>query len=230
MPLQERSPQISRFYDRIGSNGWRSSDYFTFSVQSPALRRWIAEQLPTKKAKILSVGCGSGEMEQHLEALHHAVIGLDMSHGMLKRARDRGLRRVLQADAQALPFKAEAFDVVIFVESVGYLHLPTAFKEALRVLRKRGRLMVTTYSGDVRAHGTYKKFRMSEIASAAAASGFHVATQGFLNVKRNSVAEVPTEDESSLLYLISAKLPSGVLPLAAAGGSNPSAKVRNVTE
>ena len=51
----------------------------------------------------------------------------------------RGLTALVKAELHALPFRAASFDAVLFAESIGYLHLPTAFAEAARVLRKRGR-------------------------------------------------------------------------------------------
>ena len=209
MTTQQRLRRISRFYNRIGDNGWRESDYFTFSVRSPALRRWIATQLPAKMVKVLSIGCGTGELEGHLSELKHQVICIDLSRPMLKRAGDRGLKLLVQADSQSLPFGDESMDVVIFMESVGYIHMPTAFKEAARVLRNRGRLLITTYSGDVEVHAPYTKIGLNEVASSVAAAGFRMREHRFLNPKRNSVLEVTSNDQSTLLYILCTKRGSG---------------------
>jgi ubiquinone/menaquinone biosynthesis C-methylase UbiE len=206
MPTKKRSSRTSRFYSRIGNNGWHESDYFTFSVRSAAFRRWIASQMPEKGMKILSIGCGTGELENHLSELRHHVVGLDMSRQMLERARDSGLKLLVHADAQFLPFSVDSFDVVMFMESVGYLHMPTAFIEAWRVLKKHGRLLTTTYSNAVRVHSAYTKFCLNEIASSLSAAGFRVEDHRFLDAKRTSVVEVPSsEDASTLLYVLSTK-------------------------
>ncbi len=199
---------MSRFYARIGNNGWRDSDYFTFSVRSVALRRWIAAQLPARKKRILSIGCGTGELESHVSALQHRVIGLDLSLPMLKRARERGLRSLVQADSQSLPFASDSFDVVMFMECVGYLPMPTVFGEAWRVLRKRGRLLITSYSGEVKVHASYTKFPLDEIARSLSAAGFRVTARRFLNAKRSSVLEAPSLEAATLLYLSAIKQPA----------------------
>ena len=205
MPTQQRFLRISQFYDRIGDNGWRKSDYFTLSVRSSALRRWIAAQLPQKEAKLLSVGCGTGELERHLSDLQYQVVGVDVSHQMLKRAHDRGLKLLVQADSQSLPFGDDSFDVVMFMECVGYLDMPTAFREAWRVLGNCGRLLITTYSWDVRFHAPYTKFRLNEIASSLAVAAFRIEDHRFLDVKRTFVAEVMSNNESMLLYILCTK-------------------------
>lgn len=205
MPAQRRAPRLSRFYSRIAANGWRDSEYFTFSVRSVALRRWIAAELPAGRKKILSIGCGTGEMERHVAELGYQVTGLDTSRPMLKRARERGLAAVVQADAQALPFAADSVDVVLYMECIGYLQLPQAFAEARRVLKKRGRLLLTTYAGDVKVHGPYLKFGLGEITAALVAAGFRPAAHRFLNARRGAVTEVGAEDGSTLLYLCATK-------------------------
>ena len=202
LPQGKRAPELSRFYGRIGAQGWRGSKYFTFSVRSPMLRRWLAGQLPARPVRLLSIGCGSGELEAHLLREGHGVVGLDLSTAMLKRARKRGLEALVQADSESLPFRAARFDVVLFPECVGYLNLPIAFAEAARVLRRRGRLLITTYSGAVELHAAYRRVALAEIAEALAAAGLRVAEQRFLAAKRTAVTAVPSDDGSTLLYVL----------------------------
>jgi ubiquinone/menaquinone biosynthesis C-methylase UbiE len=201
MPTQQRLTRISRFYNRIGAQGWHKSGYITLSVRSSALRCWITAQLPAKRVKILSVGCGTGELESHLSDLQYQVVGIDTSQQMLKRAHNRGIKSLVQADSQRLPFTDHSFDVVIFMECIGYLHMLTAFREARRVLKERGRLLLTTYSGDVLVHAHYTKFLLDEVTSSLSATQFRIERHQFLHTKRNSVTEVPSDNESTLLYI-----------------------------
>jgi ubiquinone/menaquinone biosynthesis C-methylase UbiE len=205
MPRPQRLAQTLRFYGRIGDGGWRKSGYFTFSASFAALRRWIASRLPAKGARILSIGCGAGELESHLTKMGHRVVGLDMSQQMLMRARDRGLKSLVRADSHALPFDAGSFDVVMFVECVGYLRMAAAFKEAWRVLGHHGRVLLITYSGQVEVHAAYTKFRMPQIASSLATAGFRAEKHRFLHAGRTSIVEVPQERASSLLCVWSTK-------------------------
>lgn len=201
----ERAAGLDKFYRRIGTRGWRESRYFTFSVRSPALRHWLAAQLPARNASVLSVGCGTGEIERHLSGLRHRVVGLDVSYQMLQSAARHGLERLVLADARALPFAAASFDVVIFPESIGHLALAAVFREAKRVLKERGRLLITTYASAIDVHPRYRKFAPEDIADALGEAGFRVEERRFLKAKRDAVVEVPSDNGAELLYLSSCK-------------------------
>lgn len=202
MPREQKSAARSRFYKGIGKSGWRGSGYTTTSYFSPAFRQWIASQLPGEPMDILSIGCGGGELEAHL-AEAHRVLGLDLSHPMLRRASRRGLEWLVQADGRSLPFGPAQFDVVIIPESIGYFALDQAFGEARRVLKKRGRLLVTTYAAPVATHAGYRKWGLGEIAKGLTDAGFRVAERRYLEVTRNRVRDVAAEAEATLLYLSS---------------------------
>ncbi len=207
MPKQRASSAHSNFYRTIGTRGWRGSDYFTFSVSSPMLRRWIAAQIPNKKAMVLSIGCGTGELESHLRQLHHRVIGLDLSHPMLKRAARNGLDMAVAASAERLPFGSACFDVLMILEAIGHLDMKAAFGEARRVLKKRGRLLITTYTSRQEVQKHYRKFDFEEIAAALTEAEFRVEEQSYLETKRNKVKAVSSEDLSTLLYTAATRKP-----------------------
>jgi ubiquinone/menaquinone biosynthesis C-methylase UbiE len=203
MIKKQKSAARPKFGARIGAHDWRQGAYDTFTYDSPFFRRWIATQLPAKKTTILSIGCGSGELEDHLTELGHGIVGLDLSHQMLKRASHKGLSLLVEADARSLPFGSARFDRVMMVESIGYLEPDEVLHEARRVLRKRGRLLITTYGPRVDADRRYRKWRMEEITHRLVAAGFRIGEQRYLDVKRNSMRDVPTEDRSTLLYISS---------------------------
>ena len=203
MENKRKTFAAKKFYRRVGAHGWRGSDYFTFSARSSTVRHWIASQLPTKRKKILSIGCGGGEMENHLIDLGHFVVGLDLSDQMLKRASRRGVDPLVQADARALPFRSGSFDFVMFLESIGHLQLNPAFQEARRVLRKRGRLLITPYPKHLKTHACYRKFAMDEITEPLIDAGFRINKHRMLDAKRNRIMEVPSIGQSTLLYISS---------------------------
>ena len=207
MPKKQKTAARSRFYTDVGTKGWRQTGYDTYGFYSPGFRQWIGSRLPAKKKAILSVGCGSGELEKHLRELRHQVVGLDLSHQMLKRASRHGLDLLVQADACSLPFSATQFDFVMLMESIGYLELEKVFAEARRVLRKRGRLMITTYAAPIDAHARYRKWEMDEIATLLVDTGFRIDEQRYLEVKKSRVREVVSEDQSGLLYVSSTVMP-----------------------
>lgn len=203
MPKTEKSPARPKSYARLGAHDWRRSGYDTFSYDLPFFRRWIGAQLGTRKTAILSVGCGSGELEDHLARLHHEVVGLDLSHQMLQRAARNGLDRVVQADARFLPFGAGHFGLLMIMELIGYLDLDEVFAEARRVLKKRGRLLVTTYGASVDVHAGYRKWRMEELTDRLVAAGFRIDEQRYLIVNKHSLRDAPLAARSTLLYISS---------------------------
>ncbi|MGH3431839.1 MAG: class I SAM-dependent methyltransferase [Thermocrispum sp.] len=95
---------------------------------------------------VLEVGCGSAMCARWLAATGTRAVGVDLSAGMLRHAREAGGRtglspHLVQADAGRLPFRAGSFDVacsafgaVPFVADVGGV-----FAEVARVLRPGGR-------------------------------------------------------------------------------------------
>jgi ubiquinone/menaquinone biosynthesis C-methylase UbiE len=92
----------------------------------------------------LSVGCGSGLFEMLLQKNYNIVIeeGIEPSTGMAEIARNRGLK-VQMDSAELMNYKRNEFDTVIFNGSPGYIkNLKQAFKEAYRVLKPGGHILV----------------------------------------------------------------------------------------
>ncbi len=202
--MPKKKPNAStpfKFYRKIGMRGWRASGYMTLSSDSPALRAWIAAKLPATGKDVLSIGCGGGELENHLAEFHHQLVGLDLSLAMLQRAARKGLDLAVQADAQSLPFGSACFDRVLFIELIGHLALDKACQEAWRVLRKRGKVLITTYAPHMDVHPRYKKFSLDELAAGLVTAGFRVDEQSLLVAKRKAVTEAPSADRATLLYI-----------------------------
>src|SRR5690606_14502404 len=59
---------------------------------------------------LLEVGCGTGLLLERFAAMCRTAKGVDLSPGMLERARQRGLD-VLEGSATKLPFDDASFDV-----------------------------------------------------------------------------------------------------------------------
>lgn len=97
--------------------------------------------LITKKGLILDNGCGIGYLAEFLPP--DDMVGLDISKGMLGKAKSR-MNRLVRGDSQRFPFKDETFDV-IFCRSLLH-HLPDPCEgvyEIDRVLKKGGELIVS---------------------------------------------------------------------------------------
>jgi ubiquinone/menaquinone biosynthesis C-methylase UbiE len=139
-----------------GSRGWDEYAPFydwenarTFGRRDVAFWRRIVRR---EAGPALELGCGTGRLLMPLARTGSALVGLDRSAPMLAQARARAVRitsarrpAIVQGDAQALPFRAAAFDLVI--APYGLLQsltsdraLNRALGESARVLRRGGLL------------------------------------------------------------------------------------------
>lgn len=103
--------------------------------------------------RALSVGCGSGLFEQLFRTEHGIVIrfGVEPSADMAQIAAKRGME-VKSGTAEKLPHEDEAFDTVLLNGTPSYVEdLPAAFREAHRVLKRGGYIVVA----DVPAESSY---------------------------------------------------------------------------
>jgi len=119
--------------------------------------------------RMLDVGCGTGNATACLREAYPAaaVAGLDLSAGMLGRARAKspGLPLV-RGNAAELPFSAAAFDLVLSAYMLHHLERREEFcVEAARCLAPGGRLVILTAGHDqIRAHFLIRFFpRFGEI-------------------------------------------------------------------
>ena len=107
-----------------------------------------AEQyLPAGRLKVLDVGTGPGTVAIAMAMLGHEVTGVDLTSGMIRKARKnaaaRGLDiRFLTTAAGELPFADGSFDAVISRNLTWALPEPEeTFRQWRRVLRPGGRLL-----------------------------------------------------------------------------------------
>ncbi len=205
------SPQVKKTYRsgatlfrKVGRIGWKKSDHFTYTYAFPALRRWLVAQVPQRQ-RILSIGCGRGEVEMMLEAEARLVVATDLLMEMVRGAKRRKVQHLVQTDSHALPFAAASFDVVILPETLGYIDPEVTFREVRRVLKPGGRFLITTYPVHLVAHSVYKKRSVADVALALAHAEFLVTDRRFLLLKRGRLQEVEEENRCSLLYLLARK-------------------------
>jgi len=199
-----RGRPAKTFFHRIALHGW-DTQHFTFTYKYPVLRRWLAARISARK-RILAIGCGRGELERDLEELGHSVVSLDFSFAMVRAATARyKLKAVVQADAHHLPFHAATFDMVILPESLGYLEAEVALREVARVLKSRGRLMLTTYPLHQLAHAPYQKLSVNALTELLDQAGVRVQEQRFLRIGRNAITDMFPDDNCDLLYFLGRK-------------------------
>lgn len=102
--------------------------------------------------RVLEIGCGTGHALRVLSAAGGHVSALDLSIGMLTRARRAVTRsganaELCQGDALSLPFKANSFNAVFLsftLELFPNEEIQLVLKECRRILRWDGRLGVVS--------------------------------------------------------------------------------------
>ena len=124
------------------------------------VRAYSARLLSTASLKsgerVLDVGCGCGgsSCAAARSVAPGPVLGVDLSAGMLGRARERAREERLdnlrfeQADAQVHPFEEEKYDVILSRFGVMFFADPTAaFRNLARSLRRGGRMTLLAWRG-----------------------------------------------------------------------------------
>jgi SAM-dependent methyltransferase len=87
---------------------------------------------------VLEAGVGTGRYASALASEGLEVTGADIAIEMLRRARAKGLRRLVRADLRHLPWRDRAFDAALLVHVLQLIPDPfTALAELLRVVRDR---------------------------------------------------------------------------------------------
>lgn len=119
-------------------------------VLTPAILDCLPQPDGRVWSRLLDVGCGPGVLAERLSSAGWRVTGIDRSPAMIEIARrDCGERNGLsfiEADLSRVPdfFGAAAFDVVVANMSLtGVTELGSGLQAMRRVLRRRGRLILT---------------------------------------------------------------------------------------
>lgn len=137
---------LSRLYTQLA---W-AYDLVSWLASAGNWHRWQRVALQyVQGERVLEVGCGTGRMLEALANGKRRVYGGDLSPNMLRlagrRARRAGLVISLcRAQAQALPFAAGSFDMVVCTFPAGYIADAATWAEFERVLAP-GRLVVVVY-------------------------------------------------------------------------------------
>jgi len=175
---------FNRYAERYDSWYDRHGDWFKKELD--LIRRFVGDfELG------LEIGVGTGRFASGLGIGY----GVDLSNRMLKLAKSRGVE-VIKADAKALPFKDESFDLVLFAFTLCFLDDPrSALKEAKRVLRRGGRIVVCGVPADSKLGEEYmsrkdspfysnaKLYKVEEIIGMIEELGMKIEGMGYEDLK-----------------------------------------------
>jgi len=134
--------QSSVWYDSCSGHGIGTGE------ENIAWKQELGRNLPGPSLTVLDVGCGTGAMGLLFAGMGHRVTGLDLSEGMLAKAREKAdaqkcSMELRTGDAEHLPFDNESFDVVVNRHLVWTLpHPEIALEEWHRVLKKGGVVLI----------------------------------------------------------------------------------------
>jgi len=122
--------------------------FYDFAIDGPlaaARRRALAHVPPQPAQRVLINGIGTGLDLPWLPAAH-SYVGLDLTAGMLVRARARGGAldvTLVQGDSLALPFADAGFDLALLHLILAIVPDPVrALRETARILKPGGRVFV----------------------------------------------------------------------------------------
>jgi SAM-dependent methyltransferase len=146
--LQQAYDQWARSYDEEVSR----LGYLLRTVSVGYIARYIDPE-----RHILDAGAGTGLIGGYLQVLgYHDITAIDLSEGMLKRARNRGCYRACHQMVlgERLNFDDDAFDAAYAVGVFTEGHAPpNAFEELTRIVRPGGRFVFSIRDDVYRTRG-----------------------------------------------------------------------------
>jgi SAM-dependent methyltransferase len=95
---------------------------------------------------VLECGCGTGLLLERIAGFAHHATGIDLSPGMLDKARARGLD-VYEASVTDIPFESERFDVTCSFKVLAHVEaVQRAVSEMVRVTKPGGVILAELYN------------------------------------------------------------------------------------
>lgn len=143
-------------------------DAYMWPQERMGFRRQRQRMAGEARGRVLEVAAGTG-LTLPFYTRAEEVIAIDSDPAMLKRARRRAANascpvRLLQADAQSLPFADAEFDTIVIAFGLCTIpHPERAVREARRVLKPDGRLLFLEH---VRSTGR-RHARLQDLAAPA---------------------------------------------------------------
>ena len=149
--MEENKRAAQRWFDH------RAGTYeggFTARWRDPLQRASVEALELTGSDRLLDVGCGTGWASRTASDAGTSVVGIDLSHEMIREASRlaAGNNRVrfALADAERLPFGTDAFTAILCTNAFHhYPHPGRAVGEMARVLAPGGRLVIGDASADL---------------------------------------------------------------------------------
>lgn len=99
-----------------------------------------------REGKILDIGCGTGVLDSKLHESGLEVVSTDISRKMLWEAVQNYNLECVCANAKALPFKSDIFDLAISIVSLHHIskekEIFYSIREMLRTIKSKGMILI----------------------------------------------------------------------------------------
>jgi ubiquinone/menaquinone biosynthesis C-methylase UbiE len=117
-----------------------------YSLEQHRKYQKALESVPVEGAKVLDVGCGSGMFFPEVADEASLVVGVDVSFGLLLKAKEHTTKNVhiVQADADHLPFRDGTFEAAFSFTVLQNMPKPQkTLQEIKRVITPKGKIATT---------------------------------------------------------------------------------------
>ena len=140
-----------------------------------ALDRYAGAKRPLQ---MLDLACATGMSFRFLQD-YGEIRGIDISAETIRLCAERGIDRIVQADALELPFKEGSFDVTLALDAFEHFEDDVAaMREVYRILRPGGTLVVTVpafmalWSPHDEAYHHFRRYRRPQLRGRLEQAGF----------------------------------------------------------
>jgi len=164
--LNKDPDDVSKMFDDVANRYDFLNDLLSLG-RTKAWRRAVTSIIAPKPGmKILDIAAGTGSSSRSLVDKGAEVTALDFSQGMIEQGRKQNKNiKFVQGDALKLPFEDNSFEVTTI--SFGLRNTSSteiALKEALRVTKDGGRIVVAEFSHPV--NPIFKKIYLNYLMKA----------------------------------------------------------------
>jgi ubiquinone/menaquinone biosynthesis C-methylase UbiE len=164
--LTGNNENYQKMYDRIARFYDLAVRFYAF-IRKGSEKRRLFEYLSLLEIgncnRVIELSIGTGRNIKYLNPAAE-YFGVDISFAMLKQCRQKMIRlnrdiSLIQAEAESLPFRDEAFDVVFSAGGFNFFNDPSrAVSEMLRISKSRTRILITDETEEFRLKHTGNKF------------------------------------------------------------------------
>ncbi|MBI3103874.1 methyltransferase domain-containing protein [Candidatus Daviesbacteria bacterium] len=154
-------------------------------ILSKIFKKFLQKKL--EDVVILDIGCGTGSNIKFLSNFGN-VHGIDNMKLAIDYCKKKGAKKVKLANACKLPYRNRMFDVVVFLDVLEHIENDElAIKEAKRVLKKNGLIIITVpalpiiWSQHDSMQNHHRRYRRDEIESLAENANLKILNMVFFN-------------------------------------------------